>query len=60
MTARRSSGSIRAESAVELTSRRNITEIYRRSALSCGAADAALARPRSLFLAASEFSYREQ
>ena len=31
MTARRSSGSIRAESAVELTRSENITEICRRS-----------------------------
>ena len=39
MTSRRSSGSMRAESAVEPTKSENITVTWRRSAASCGAAD---------------------
>ena len=59
MTARRSSGSIRAESAVEPLDRRNITKNCRCSAR---AADAAVATAGfgAFFSRASEFSYRAQ
>jgi len=39
MTSRKSSGSMRADSAVEPTRSENITVTWRRSAVSCGAAD---------------------
>ena len=62
MTSRRSSGSMRAESAVEPTRSENITVTWRRSAVSCGVAGAAIgaAASASLFLGASEFGYRSQ
>ena len=44
MTSRRSSGSMRAESAVEPTRSENITVTWRRSAVSWGAEGAAVRR----------------
>ena len=43
MTSRRSSGSIRADSAVEPTNSENTTVTWRRSAASCGFASVAAA-----------------
>ena len=58
MTSRRSSGSMRAESAVEPTKSENITVTWRRSAVS--GVCSGNGRLRGLFLAACEFSYRSQ
>ena len=62
MTSRRSSGSMRAESAVEPTRSENITVTWRRSAVSCGAADGAVATAAfgALSRLLVEFGYRPQ
>ena len=44
MTSRRSSGSMRAESAVEPTRSENITVTWRRSAVSCGSGSVSCGR----------------